>query len=136
VKLQIQIPDEVYEIYQREAGRARRSPLALIQETLEKFATCSPVDRYLVVGPKIRERLEEIYHRQLNSQEDLLEAAERQAAIFLGTLRIDASPQQLEEAQNLATRQGITLEAYLQQRYKEVARFFFNASSELDVRHW
>lgn len=136
MKLQIQIPDEVYETYAREAGRARRAPAALIQEVIEKFASCNPADRYLVVGPKLRERLEEIYHRQLNSQDDLLEAAERQAAIFLGTLRIDASPQQLEESARLAEAQGKTLEQYLLERYKEVSRFFFNASVELDVKHW
>lgn len=126
MKLEIQIDDDVYKEYQRQAGRRRTSVAALLAEQVARFKDFNTTDRVFVVTPPVRERLEEIFARQLQGDAALVELVERLASIKLGEVRVEATPQQLEELQRYAEKSGKTFEEVCQERFREVAKGFFH----------
>lgn len=126
MKLEIQIDDDVYKTYQRNAGRRKLSVGALMVEQLARFQDFNTTDRVFVVGPQARARLEEIFSRQLQDDRALVELVERLADIKVGEVRVEATPQQLEELRRLADKSGKTFEDACQERFREVAKGFFH----------
>lgn len=125
MKLEIQIDDDVYRAYQREAGRRKLGVPALLAEQLARFQDFNTRDRIVVVGPEIREKLEELFNRQISTPELLLELVERVAALKIGEVRIPATPQQLEELKRQAEREEKSFEEIARARFEEVAKGYF-----------
>lgn len=127
MKLEIQVDDDVFKAYQREAGRRKISPAALMAEQLARFQSYSTVDRVVVVGPEARERLEQIFARQLQDDKALVGLVERLAELRIGSVRVEATPAQLEELKRLADKEKRPFKEVAEERYAQVARGYFNA---------
>ena len=106
MKLNIQIPDEVYECYERMAERTNGgvSPPEVLAAQLDRFKGVFATDRCVVIESKDRQRLEAMLNTQLVTSEDVVKKVQLLSDVQVGEVRIDFSPAQLRQIKNFATR--------------------------------
>lgn len=100
-----------------------------IVDLLVQFADVpvKPGDRVVVMGPELRERLEQILGMgHILSGEDLLQKVQGLASLKIGGVAVDFSPRQWEELATRAEKSGRTVEEVVADVVKRMAGDFFN----------
>lgn len=109
MKLQIQIPDAVYETYASYAAplQGRATIEEVISSQVERFAAVKATDRILVVDSKNRAALETLLNQgaSINSPTDLVARVDRLARIEVGEVRVPFTASELEELSYRARNQ-------------------------------
>lgn len=133
MKLQIQIPDAVYDAYANRATEmsAQGKPITpeeVIADTLDRFSSVSPTDRAIVVGAANRQRLEKVLSGgSLFDGNDLTMKVEALAKLEIGEVRLEFTPGQLKQLANVARRNGKTVEEVTRETVKQLEWQFFDA---------
>ena len=136
MRVKIELPDDLWEHYQKEAGRKRKAPEKLLVEILDRYQACTADERFLVLAPELIKRLEEALERHFTQPHQLVELIEVLARIRIGDIRVEATPAQLRELAHKAERQGKTTEQLVRETYQAIARSFFRASSTPEGVPW
>lgn len=136
MKIELHIPDELYDVYDGYAGARDIDDVLL--EQLERFQGAHPQDRSLLISPRIREQLEKLLPMHpgphLYDDVDLLERVKVLASISIGNVRLDFTPAQYEALKNYSDRQGRTLEELVQSTVLRMQELFFDNITEPLVR--
>lgn len=131
MRLQIQIPDSVYDAYTNRASEMSGngkviSPEEVIADILDRFSGVSPTDRVIVVGNTHRQRLEKLLSGGgLFDAEDLTTKVEGLASISVGDIRLEFTPGQLKQLAHFARRNGKTVEEVTKETVKRMEWMFF-----------
>lgn len=129
VSLRLVLQDSVIQALEREAAGADR-PLEYIATALLQAATQQrlPVQgKFVVLRGEVLEQLEAILGGgSVLSQEDLLRKVEGLAGISFFHHRLPFSPSQLEQLQEKASRQGLTVEQLIDRAAPRVYEQFFD----------
>lgn len=108
MKLTIQIPDDLYEVYAAHLSKALAGKATiedLLAHQLERFKEVSPSDRVVVILPPERSRLEALLAGgSILDGRDLAEKVQRLADIQIGEVRVDFSPGELKNIRTFATK--------------------------------
>lgn len=106
------VPDEVAEEYKKGAlpGHSLEQTLGA---QLIKYKACRPTDRFILVDPGARERLEKLTTQlPFKSAEDIVGAVEQLAGVHVGSIRLNWTPIQYRELKGKADRWGMSPEQY------------------------
>lgn len=104
-------------------------PGARLYELAQLFADvpAAPSDRVTVIGPELRERLEQLLGMgHILNGEDLLQKVQGLASLKIGGVSVDFSPKQWEELTTRAEKQGRTVEETVADVVKRMSGDFFN----------
>jgi len=132
VILSIQIPDDVWKSYTAQATGMQQngqtiSAEELMADRLERFSAVTPSDRIIVIDPKNRQELENVLSGgSLLSAEDLVTKVKAVISISIGDIRLDFTPGQMRELNNVARRNGRTVEQVVKDTVKRMEAQFFN----------
>lgn len=131
--LKLQVPDETYEEYQRQAEAIHSqagtaiSPEELMAAQLDRFRSVSPRDRVVVVGSKQRDRLEQVLGGgSLQGSEDLVSKVERLVDLRIEGIRLHFTPGQLAQLKTYATRNRRSLEDVVKATVHQMSDRFFD----------
>jgi hypothetical protein len=108
--------------------------LEIVASTLltQAAALFPPTGRCVVLGPDALESLEILLQGgSIHNAQDLVQKTERLAGISFEHLRIQFTPGQLEQMQERAERQGLTVEQLVSRAVPRILEQFFNL---LDLR--
>lgn len=124
-RVTVQIEDNTYDLLVAKSSLSKL-PL-LLRQIVEKFAPCTPVDRYLVLDQESVRALEAVLHGgQLRDAQDLVRKVTRHASIKIGNIELHPTPAQLEELSARAAKFNRTPEEEATIIYRQQAKFFFN----------
>jgi len=133
VRLNLTIPDELYDIYSARAeevqGRSGKTVSAeeLMQRQLDTFKRVHPADRVIVITSKDRDRLEAILSGgTLRDSSDLAEKVQNLADIQIGQVRVDFSPSQLMELKKYAGRNNRSTQEVIKSTVTQMGYQFFD----------
>lgn len=115
MKVQLSLPDDLYEKYaERAGGQVTVEELLLAQ--LVRFQEVSPMDRVLVVLPRERAALEAKFSSgSLRDGADLLAKVEALAAIEIGGVKVDFTPGELRNIKTFATKNRMPAQQAVEQ---------------------
>lgn len=132
MKFTIQTTDDVYDAYSAQADDMGAhgqtvTPEELMADRLTRFAAVAPGDRIIVIDPKSRQELETVLSGgSLLSAEDLINKVKMVISISIGDIRLDFTPGQMRELQNIARRNGRTVETVVKDTVTRMSAQFFN----------
>lgn len=136
MKVQVQVTDEVHEAYAAEAGRRKVAPATLMAMVLSRYEHTITDDRYLLLRPEVVRELEQVTGRHLTSPGQLLDAVKGAASINIGNIRVEATQGQLNELARRAELLGRKPEELVEETYRQIAKFFWDASELAGQRGW
>lgn len=136
MRVKIELPDDLWEHYQREAGRKKKAPEKLLVEILERYQACTSDDRFVLLTPEQTRVLEEALERHFTQPEQLVDLVVSLARIRIGDIRVEATPAQLRELAEKAKRQGKPPEQVVQETYQAIARSFFRTGTTPEGVPW
>jgi len=118
MRVSLQMPDEVYDAYARQAAtlasrgsQRSASPEDMMTAQLARFAKVAPMDRIIVVDSASREALEALLSGgNITSGQDLLSRVKHLASLEIGNIRVEFTDRQFESIKNYASRNRITPE--------------------------
>ena len=110
MKLSLQLPDSLADLYQAQATRlaAAGKPTTLeevLLAHLEAFKQAASSDRVLIVDSRTRDKLEILLEGCLLDPQDLLRRVDRLASIHIGEVRVPFTISEMEELRYRASRQ-------------------------------
>lgn len=111
MRLTLDLPDDLAAVYQ-EYCRANQPLEELLVVQLHKFRLASPKDRFLLLPPAARARLEEIIGIPLTTADVLVRRVDALGVIRLGNIRLNFTMPQLREIKRRADLFGRTAEEY------------------------
>lgn len=118
MKITIQIPDDLAEIYQDLGEKIKRTLHDTIVLQLERHQKRGPRDQFLVLEGAPLGRLYELLGAgSVDSPEKLADAVSRLAQLSIGKIHMPLSPKEWERIAERAEKQGRPLQAYC----KEIA---------------
>lgn len=129
MKLSLQIPDDLYDVYAEAAGRLNGEATAahMIAAQLDRFKHVDPVDRVLVVDSKSRDSLEHILSGgQLTDGANLLKKVQSLADIKIGSIKVSFTPGQLRMIKTFAARHGRSIQEMTESIVADIKREFLN----------
>lgn len=131
--VKLQIPDDVFETYERMAEDAHRGSGKALQVNdlmatqLDRFRLVSATDRILVVDSRTRAKLENILGGgSLKDSSDLLAKVDKLGSIRIGGIRLEFTPSQLQELKNVANRNRKKVEQVVEETVKRMEAQFFD----------
>jgi hypothetical protein len=119
MRIQLQIPDDLYEVYESFLAKALSGQATvedLLVAQLERFKGVPPQDRAIVVCGRDRSRLEEILSGgTLRDSSDLVQKVQRLADIEIGEVRVNFVPGELQNIKHYATKNRIPVQTAIEQ---------------------
>lgn len=125
MKIEIQIPDELYARYELQARSRDYAVKRELSERLQAFVEAPPKDRVILLRRHTREAIEKILNCSLLSDEELVDRVTRLAQLSIGEVRLEFSPGQLAEMKRRADKNGRTFEEELKISVKSVQSLVF-----------
>lgn len=131
--VRLQIPDDVFETYEKMATATHEASGRTVQATdlmvaqLDRFRGIPATDRVVVIDSRTRAALEAILHGgSLRDSADLLAKVQRLGAIKIGEVRLDFSPGQLEELKHIANRNRRQVKDVVLETVRRIENQFFD----------
>jgi hypothetical protein len=119
MRLSIQVPDEIYDAYLRQAtvlaargnGHSNCRPEDLMVAQLDRFQHVAPMDRVVVIDSASRETLEKVLTGgHVSSGADLVAKVAELANLKIGHVEVDFTTKQWELLANYAGKNDLTVE--------------------------
>lgn len=127
--MRITIPDDVADAYIAYAEATGLSVDALVSVQLGRFRHLPPSQRAVVLGPAELDALEaQLGGGQIQTGLDLMKKIARLAAITFHNVRLDFTPNQLEELKYRADRQGKPVAELAKDIIRQLTEQFFWAT--------
>jgi len=126
MKLEIQIPDELYARYELQARARSISVKREIQERLDHFIDAPATDRVILVRTTARQQLEKILNCSLLDDTDLASRVDRLAHLEIGEVHVDFTPGQLQEMAVRARKNARSFKEELAMSVRSVQSLVFD----------
>lgn len=124
--MRVTIPDKTMDQYLLYAERMQKPVDTVIAQQLARFSALDPQQRAVVIGADVLDTLDQqLGAGQVKDGDDLLAKIGRLAAITFHNVRLDFTPNQLEELAHRAERQGTTVEALAADIIRQLTEQFF-----------
>lgn len=122
----VQIPDRLYELYEREAIGRDMQFEELLEQRLEDAVLLDRSTRTMILTGPTLALLEEILSGgSLMGPDDLLKKVDRLAKIEFGSHRISLTPGQMEEVALRARKQGKSMPEMMKAMWARMSTEFF-----------
>lgn len=127
MKISLSIPDDLFDVYAREAKERNTDPGEVIRQRLIKAVGLDPRERPIVLtGGRTMQAVEErLGGGNLKGAEDLLEKITKLASIRFGAHEFQITPGQWRELAFRATKTGRTPEQLIEAIYLKMSTTFF-----------
>lgn len=127
ITVRLELPDATYEQFEEEAQRVRQPLERVITNRVLTVGQIPTGARVILLTGETLDQLEQILGGgSILNAEDLLKKVERLAGISFVHLRLPFSPSQLEQLQEKARRQGLTVEQLVHRTAPRVYEQFFD----------
>lgn len=130
MRVQIQISDDVYDLYLSYATRLSGKVAVedILRAQLEQFAKVCPTDRIIVVDARNRASLEQLLPSggSLRDAADLVDRVDRLARIDVGEVRVPFTPPELAELALRARRQNRPIQRLVEEAVASFHERYFN----------
>lgn len=128
MKVTFTVPDELYDIYLKQAKHDPKKVTAEMKARLERYALAGGPDRPLILTGDHRRALEDILETTIDSAEEIVTMCQRLSRINLGEVVCDFSVSELETMQQQAQFMGETMEEYFVRHAEDFRRYIAGVS--------
>jgi len=126
MRVTIQMPDELYELYVARAEKVGARPTSYIAEFFHTFQDVDMADRILIIHKTQRVRLEALFGAQIAGADDLVRKVERILSLQIEAVEIDFTPGQKSEINRIAARNNISYKEQVKRTVKSMESMFFS----------
>lgn len=118
MKINLSIPDELFEIYVKKFGL----PAAYnrMRQAIEIFKDVEASDRAIVVAADNRRAIEAVFQTTIDDAPKLVKLIQNMSRVSLGNVNMEFSSDQLARMEAQAGFHGRTLEQYIRETVKEL----------------
>lgn len=129
MKLQLNVPDSLYETYSKQAESEVPSEVAAFMlARLDHFQGVDPRKGWLHLDVDSREKLEKITAGSIPTVEVLLHRVEALGGVNIANIRLEFTPAQLGEIKRRAEKNGESAEASVKRIVKMMEGLFFSGN--------
>lgn len=126
MRLQIEIPDELFQHYDQAAGSPISLGEALVAHLVKTRDLASPaLEKTLLLRAEDLSSLEQTLECTLTSGKGLAERVARYCAVTVNGIRLGLSPGHLEMLKTQAIRQGVKFDQFLKLTVKKCEELIF-----------
>lgn len=127
MKITLSIPDDLFDIYAREAAERLTDPGNVIRQRLIKAVGLDPRERPIILtGGQVMQQIEErLGGGNLRDGQDLLNKITKLASVKFGEHEFKITPGQFRELAFRATKTGRTPEQLIETMYQKMSQVFW-----------